>query len=239
MDVPPEVLFPYVTGILLLPASAFIYAVYRQTGHKALIYLAIGLLAVAIESFLDGYEATLLINIAGGNWDNVPQDQLGRLLWIDAIRGFFIVIWAAMEVAFTANVALTEKKLYRVYLPAAIIIIGFAETIYFNFSDIQPISKRILISSAGRVLGILVPVALAAGFYILAKLWRELRTNSLLAWGLGFVLHGLTLPTYVLAKEAGSITLGLWYLFGGIVPAFLAAIGSYLLAQESKEAAAE
>jgi len=237
MALAPEVVFPFATGVLLLAASVFVYGVYRQTGFRGLLYLSLGLLAVAVESFLDGYEAMLLLSVAGGSWDSVPPDKLNTLLLIDAVRGVFIVVWAAMEVLFTAHLAMTENRLVRQVLPAAILVIGTLETFLLNFSGIEPISKRILISSAGRVLGILVPVALATGIYILWKLWREIRTPSLLAWGLGFTLHGLTLPTYTLAKEAGSTALGLWYLFGGVIPAFLAALGAYLLAKESREAA--
>jgi len=234
----PEVVFPFATGVLLLPAAGFVYTVYRETGFRALLFLSLGLLAVAVQSFLDGYETMLLQSLGGGSWDNIPGDKLKTLLVIDAVRGILIVVWASMEVLFTAHLALVESRLIRVYLPAAILVAGTLETLYFNFSDIEPVSKRILISSAGRVLGILVPVALATGAYILWKLWREVRTKSLLAWGLGFILHGVTLPTYTLAKEAGSAALGLWYLFGGVVPAFLAAMGAYLLARESREAAA-
>ena len=232
-----EVLFPALTGIILLPTSAFVYNVYRETGYRPLLVLALGLLFVAIESFLDSYEASRLLALAGGNWDKVPKDALNGLLALDAVRGVFIVLWASAEVAFTAMVAGTEKKFYTRTLPAIIAVVGIVETFAVNFSGIEPVHKRILLSSAGRVLGILVPVAIIAGAYLIAKVYREVGSKSVLAWGLGFLSHGLTLPLYPWAKEAGSAALGLWYLFGGIIPAALAGFGAYLLLQEAREAA--
>jgi len=232
-------LFPAVTGLILLPASLFSYTVYRETGYKPLQILALGLIFVAVESFLDAYEASRLLALAGGDWNRVPDDKLGYLLTVDAIRGIFIVLWAGAEVAFTAGVAGTEKRFYTRTLPAIIVAVGIVETIALNFSGIEPLQKRILVSSAGRVLGILVPVAIISGAYLIVKIWREVGSKSILAWGIAFLSHGFTLPLYPLAKETGSIALGLWYLFGGVVPAALAALGAYQLREEARMAAEE
>lgn len=229
----PEILFPYTTGFVLILATGFVLYVYNRIGHKALLWLGAGLLAVAIESILDGYEAGRLLALSGGSWNALPQQYLTKMLVIDAVRGFFIIIWAAMEVLFAADILAVENKYVRLYVPVAIIIVGFIETIALNFSGITPLDKRILISSAGRVLGILVPVALITGLYLL-KVYREIRSNSLLFFGLGFFIHGITLPTYSLAKESGSLALGAWYTFGGVIPAILAAIGAYYLLRESE-----
>lgn len=229
----PEILFPYTTGVVLILGSVFVFYVYSRVRHKALLWLGVGLLAVAIESILDGYEASKLLAYAGGSWNNLAEKYLNGMLVLDAVRGFFIVIWAAMEVLFGADILAVEKRYVRVYIPAAIIVVGFIETIALNFSDITPLDKRILVSSAGRVLGILVPAALIVAFYLL-KVYREIRSNSLLFFGLGFFIHGITLPTYSFAKESGSLGLGAWYTFGGVIPAILAAIGAYYLLRESE-----
>ena len=233
-----EISFPYATGVVLVIASAFVYYVYREVGSKALLYLSIGLLMVAIESFLDGYEASKLLTLAGGDWNSLPKKYYSSMLWIDAIRGFFIVLWAMFEVLFTVEILGVERKSLRVYVPALILIVGFAETLALNFSHITPLRTRILISSAGRVLGILVPVALIAGAYLL-KVYREIRSNSLLFFSLGFIIHGITLPTYSFAKESGALALGAWYTFGGVIPALLAMIGAYYLLKEARAAEAE
>lgn len=229
-----QITFPYTTAIILFVGSAFVYYVYTRVANRALIWLSLGLFWVGIESVLDGFEASKLIEYAGGSWNDLPQQYLSYMLNLDAIRGFFIVLWAAFEVLFTADILAVEKKWVKIYLPTAIVVIGIIETIALNFSSITPLDERILVSSAGRVLGILVPVALITGAYML-KVYRELGSDSLFFFGIGFVLHGLTLPTYSLAKEAGSLTLGLWYTFGGILPAFFAALGALFLMKETAE----
>lgn len=231
----PEISFPYATGIVLIIASAFVYYLYREIGNRALVYLSIGLFMVALESILDGYEASRLLSLANGDWNSLPKSHYTSMLWLDAIRGFFIVLWAMFEVLFTVEILGVEKKSLRVYIPALILIVGFIETVALNFSGIQPLQKRILVSSAGRVLGILVPVALIAGIYLL-KVYREIRSDSLLFFGLGFFIHGITLPTYSFAKESGALALGAWYTFGGVIPALLAMAGAYKLMSEAKAA---
>ncbi len=231
----PEIAFPYTTGIVLVIGALFVLYVYTRIGSKALIYLGVGLLMVAMESFLDGFEASKLISFAAGNWNALSRSHYTYMLWLDAIRGFFIVLWAMFEVLFTVEILGIERRSLRVYIPALILIVGIIETVALNFSGIQPLDKRILISSAGRVLGILVPVALIAGIYLL-KVYREIRTNSLLFFGLGFFIHGITLPTYSVMKELGSLALGAWYTFGGIIPSLLAMTGAYYLWQEAKAA---
>jgi len=235
-----QVAFPYSTGIILFTAAAYVYYVYAKTGNKALLVFSLGLVFVGMESVLDGVVQSRLLALAGGDWDKLPQlnpGSVNSMLALDAVRGVFIILWAMMEVMFTAELA-GASRTYKVYIPVAILVIGVVETFTLNFSHIEPLSRRILISSAGRVLPILVPVALAAGFYILVKLWRPLRSPSLLYFAIAFIIHGSTLPLYSVAKEYGALTLGLWYLFGGVVPALLAVVGSYYLLKEFRRVAA-
>ena len=233
-----EIAFPHATGVVLFAAAALILVVYRRTGVVSLVYLALGFIFVGIESFLDGYEAQLLYEAAGGDWNALAGTQeLSKILMIDTIRGIFIVLWASMEVMFAASLSGSENKAIVYGVPAAIAAIGTIQTIYFNhYSGITPLSDRIYASSAIRVMGILVPVALIVGGYLLASLYRTLQTKSILFYGLGFVIHGLTLPTYTVAKEAGTVALGLWYAFGGVIPALFAVYATILLEKESKEA---
>ena len=228
----PQITFPHATAGILFVASAFVYYVYTRIGNKALVWLSLGLVWVGIESILDGFEASKLIEYAGGSWNDLPQEHISYMLNLDAVRGFFIVLWAAFEILFTAEILGVEKRWVKNHLPTSIVVVGIAETLTLNFSSITPLDKRILLSSAGRVLGILVPVAIITGLYML-KVYKELGSDSLFFFGLGFVLHGITLPTYSLAKEAGSLTLGLWYTFGGILPAFFAVLGALFLLKEA------
>ncbi len=232
-----EIIFPYITGIILFISTAIVYNAYEKTGSKPLIVLALGLFFVGLESVLDGYEASLLQTYANGSWNNLAGSlHLSKVLAIDTIRGIFIVAWAAAEIAFVALLAGAEKKSITVGVPTVIFIVGTVETAGLNYSSIQPLEHRIFVSSAIRVLAILVPAALFSGIYILAKLYRDLRSKSLLAYGLAFLIHGLTLPTYSIAKESGPILLGLWYALGGIVPAVLAAAATLLLVKEMEVA---
>ncbi len=235
----PEVIFPYATGAYLLLASLVAFILYKRSGFKPMLIFFIGILAVAIESFLDGYEASRLYALAGGEWDALEQSASGSLrsmLLLDAVRGVFILIWAAAEVLFTAELIGTEKKLWKLYAPAAIIVVGSILTFLINFSGIEPLSKRILISSAVRVVPILIPVPLIAGTLILAKLWRPTGSRSLLLIGMGFIIHGATLPFYTPAKAAGTLLLGLWYAFGGLIPVTALLLGLYLAVKEAQAA---
>ncbi len=231
-----EILFPHATGIVLFIAAGVILYIYRKIGVISLVFLALGFIFVGIESVLDGYEAQLLYNVAGGDWNKLAGTaELNKILLIDTIRGVFIVLWASMEIMFAASIGGTENK-YVVYgVPALIAIAGILQTVYFNhYSGITPLSERIYTSSAVRVLGILVPVALIVGGYLLISVYRELESKSILFYSLGFLAHGITLPTYTVAKEAGTAALGVWYAMGGIVPALLAAYATILLERESK-----
>ena len=235
-----EIIFPYLTGLVLFISVAVILMVYRRIGVPALLVLAIGLLAVGLESVFDGYEASLrLAYDPQGSWDAIPQDRLGYVLAVDTIRGIFIVIWAAMELLFVFMIAGMENKAVKYGLPAAVLILGTLETIIMNYRPVYPLDTRIFQSSAIRVLVFLVPSALFAGMYILYTLYREAGTRSSLVWGIGFIVHGLTLPFYPMAKEAGSIALGLWYSFGGVIPALLVILGALYLEKEVKEAVVE
>ncbi len=229
----PEIIFPYATGVVLLFAIAVILAIWRRLGVTALLYLALGLLFVAIESFLDGYEATIVLGYGG--WNSVPADKVNGLLALDAVRGVFIVLWAAVEFLFAFMIGGQENKKLTYGLPALVAVAGTLQTVYFNFYYNAPdLDTRIFTSSAVRVLVFLVPAALFAGAYILYTLYRETGTRSSLLYGLGFLAHGITLPFYSAAKEAGPAFLGLWYALGGVVPALLAALGSYYLIVESR-----
>ena len=235
----PEEVFPYATGVYLFAAFAIALQLYRRSGFRPILIFAFGALAVAIESFLDGYEASQLLRLAEGDWNKIPEvapDKLNYLLFVDAVRGMLILIWAAIEVMFAAALAGTTRKLVTTYIPAAIVVLGGIATFAINFSGIEPLDKRILISSAVRVLPILVPVSLIAGAYILAKLWRPTRSLSLLLIGLGFILHGATLPLYTPAKAHGSLALGLWYAFGGLIPVTAFVLGLYLAVKEAEAA---
>jgi len=227
-----EIVFPYITGAILILAALAVYYAYRKTGSKPLLYLSIGLIFVGIESLLDGYEASLLARYAGGDWNRLPQQYLGEMLALDVIRGIFIILWAAMELVFVAALAGSENKTVTIGLPAAIVVLGIIETVGLDYSHIQPLEHRIFVSSAVRVLVFLVPTAIAAGLYILAKLYRDVGSTSLLLFGLGFLIHGFTLPFYSIAKEKGPVTLGLWYALGGIIPSLLAAAGAFALERE-------
>ncbi|MCE4625779.1 MAG: hypothetical protein F7C35_07970 [Desulfurococcales archaeon] len=237
MAVAPEIAFPYATGAILLIGIAIIAYIYRKLGNPALLVLMIGLFSVAMESFLDGYEAQQLLPY-GASWNNVPTERIGYMLTIDVIRGIWIIIWAAMEFMFAFMLGGTENKKLLYGLPAAVLIFGTAETVYFDLyygANTLDLETRIFVSSAIRVLVFLVPAALFAGAYILYNLYRELATKSSLLYGLGFIIHGLTLPFYSISKEHGSITLGLWYALGGVIPALLATLGSYYLMKEATE----
>lgn len=235
-----DIVFPFATGAYLLVAFALALGLYKRSGFKPTLIFAFGALAVAIESFLDGYEAYVL-TAYNGSWDvfaqSVSPSKLNYLLAIDAIRGLSILVWAAIEVIFTAALAGTTRKLYTTYIPAAIIVLGGIATFAANFSGIEPLHKRILISSVIRVGIILVPVSIAAGVYILAKLWRPTRARSLALIGAGFILHGVTLPFYTPAKSAGAFALGLWYAIGGIIPVTAFVVGLYLAIKEAEAAA--
>lgn len=237
--VDPEEIFPYATGTYIFAAFAVALQLYRRSGFKPVLIFAAGALAVAIQSFLDGYQSTQLLRLAGGEWNEVPKvapEKLNYLLLVDAVRGVFILLWAAAEVMFAAALAGATRRLVTTYIPVAIVVLGGIVTFAVNFSDIQPIDRRILISSALRVLPILVPVSLVAGFYILLKLWRPTRSPSLLLISLGFILHGATLPFYSFAKAQGSIALGLWYAFGGLIPVTAFLLGLYLAVEEARAA---
>lgn len=235
----PEVAFPYATGVYLIAASTISLMLYRRSGFRPLLIFSLGLLAVAIESLLDGYEASRLYALAGGEWDAIesaaPNSVRGMLL-LDAVRGVFILLWAAAEVAFTAELIGTEKRLWRIHVPVAIVVVGSILTFAVNFSGVEPLSFRIELSSALRVLPILIPVPLAAGALVLTRLWRPTGSRGLLMIGVAFILHGATLPFYTIAKAAGSLVLGLWYAFGGLIPVTALMLGLYYTMREAQAA---
>ena len=230
----PEIVFPYLTGIVLFLTVAIILYIYKRVGVPALLVLAIGLLSVALESILDGYEASLVLGYGG--WNKVPQNALPGLLALDTVRGIFIVIWAGLEILFVFMLGGVERKSVLYGLPSLVIILGTIQTIVFNYRNEPNLETRIFISSAVRVLVFLVPAALFAGVYVLYRIYMATGTRSSLLYGIGFITHGLTLPFYSLAKEYGPITLGLWYSLGGVIPALLAAVGSWYLEKEMAEA---
>ena len=226
-----EQLFPYATAAFLYLSAVIAYMIYRRTGFEASLILFLGILAVATQSVMDGYISGRLIG--WGGWDNVPSAELRFLLFLDGVRGVLIMAWAAAEVLFVLELANRRGTVEYFVAPLSILVGGILWTFMTNFSGIEPVSTRILLSSAGRVLGILVPVALLVGAYILVKMWRVTRDPASLSMGVGFIIHGVTLPLYTVAKETGALTLGLWYAFGGVIPSALLVLGLYLLTRQA------
>ena len=226
------VIAPYGTALVLVLASMFSVSVSMVTRFRPLLYLGIGLFAVAIQSALDGY---LLQEVdARGGWDSVPGNLRSFYLFLDAVRGFVIVFWAAIEVVVVLDLLGMEGRtgLLARLIPIAIILFGLLYTTAINFSSIEPLSKRILISSAGRVFIILIPSALAAGIVVLSRLWKPTGNRGFLALGVAFLLHAITLPFYSLAKESGLITFSLWYLIGGVIPGLVALASLYAISED-------
>lgn len=225
--------FPAITGVILLGASYYGYHIYRSVGSPVVLALAAGLFSVSIQTFLEAF-----INYRIVSSPEFYGSQAHYLL--DAVRGFAIVFWSGAMASILIETIGVESKWVRFGLPGIIIFSGVVFTIAVNMlSGIEPPSQRILISSIGRVIGQLVPLALLVGAYFLREIALPTGSRAASIIGLALILHGVTLPLYSLAKSFGVVTLGLWYAAGGIIPAVAAAYGFRLLYQEQAEAVAE
>lgn len=226
MLLPWETMFPGITGILLLIASGIGFRIYKESENLAIMWLSLGLIFVAIQSLMEAYINYLIDTVAGFYGSQ-------RHFLLDAIRGVFIVLWAAMQALVLMEMTgITEKWVYFTF-PLLITIAGVVYTFSVNlYSGIEDVQHRILISSIGRVLGILIPMALILGTYMIVGLAQPVGSRGALLIGIGFLLHGITLPFYSFAKEAGVFTLGLWYALGGVIPAALALYGFMVLVRE-------
>lgn len=222
-----EVLFPAATGLILVAASGLGYRIYRVSGNTAVLWLAVGLLFVAVQSFLEAFIEFRIFSVEGfyGSREHLA---------LDAVRGFFIVLWAFAQVLILLEMAGIAVGWVYYGLPLLVLVAGTVFTVAVNFvADIPDADNRLLVSSIGRVLGILVPVSLLLGAFIIAALARPTGSRGAMVIGAAFLLHAFTLPLYSLAKGLGPATLGLWYAFGGVVPALAALYGFRQLAQEA------
>jgi hypothetical protein len=226
-----EVAYPGLTGLILLPAVAIGYRLYRVSGNVAVLWLSLGLLFVAVQAFMEAY-INYLIDTRPGFYGSREHFAL------DALRGFFIVLWAFAQALILAEMSGVQSRWAYYGLPALILVSGTVYTFAVNLgAEVPDASNKLLISSVGRVLGILVPISLLLGSFIIMAVARP--TGSRGAWIIGsaFILHALTLPLYPVAKGIGPVTLGLWYAFGGVIPALAALYGFRELAREAQAAA--
>ncbi len=222
-----EALFPAVTGVILVAAAGLGYRIYRVSGNTAVLWLAIGLLFVAVQSFLEAYIEFRALGEEGffGSREHFA---------LDAVRGFFIVLWAFAQVLILMEMAGVAAAWVYYGLPLLVLIAGTVFTVAVNFvADIPDAENRLLVSSIGRVLGILVPVSLLLGAFIIFSLARPTGSRGAAIIGAAFILHAITLPLYSVAKGLGPATLGLWYAFGGVIPALAALYGFRELAREA------
>ena len=226
MAFPYEAVYPWATGVILLIASGYGFRLYRMSGNPAVFWLATGLIFVALETFSDGYLAYQL---------DVNPAFLGTMPFYaqDAVRGIFIVLWAMAQAAMLLAIAGVQDRWIALGLPVVILVAGTVYTLTVNlYSGIPDPHHRLLVSSVGRVLGILVPTSILLGVYMLAAIARPTGSRGAALLGIAFLLHAFTLPAYSPAKAAGPVALGLWYAIGGIIPAFVALWGFRVMLQE-------
>ena len=221
-----EVAFPLATGFILLAASAYAAMLYRASGNVAVLWLSMGLVFVALETFTEAY-------IAHAVATNPAIKFRPEYYFLDAVRGTFIVLWAMAEAGVLLAMAGVQDKWIALGMPVAYFVAGEVYTLVVNlFSKIPDPDHRILVSSAGRVLGVLVPISLLLGIYLILAIARPTGSRGAAAIGTAFILHAVTLPAYSFAKAMGPAALGLWYAVGGIIPAFLALWGFRLMFRE-------
>ncbi|MCE4603883.1 MAG: hypothetical protein F7B20_02815 [Aeropyrum sp.] len=229
MDIIEAIGLPAITGLILLPASYYGYRTYKSVGNTAVLALAVGLLFVSIQTFMEALINYLIISnpeFYGSNTHYI----------LDAFRGTAIVVWSAAMASIFVETLGVETKWLRIGFPGIVFISGTVFTFSVNLlSGIEVPSQRLLISSIGRVLGQLVPLALMLGAYFVREIALPTGSRAASIIGLVFLLHGITLPLYSLAKSFGIFTLALWYAAGGIIPAVAAAYGFRLLYQEQAE----
>ncbi len=230
-------LFLMGTGGLLVIAAGIGLYVYSRSRFTALFSLSIGLFFVGLQSILDGYINDILLSSYGGSWDNVPREDLARLLALDTVRASLIVAWAGAEASVIIELMGIRDPRIRFGIPVGVWALGTFQSFIMNMvSDVEPISQRIELSSIVRVYGFLVVIPLLAGFYIIDRMWRETGSRGLLYIGLAFLLHGVSVSLYSFLKGASPAALGLWYIVGGILPSLVALYGMILLAREAAEA---
>lgn len=222
-----EALFPAVTGLILLAAAGLGYRIYSVSGNTAVLWLALGLLFVAVQSFLEAFIEFRALGEEGFFGSETH-------FTLDAVRGFFIVLWAFAQVLILMELAGVAAGWVYYGLPLLVLVAGTVFTVAVNFvADIPDAANRLLVSSIGRVLGILVPVSLLLGAFFIAALARPTGSRGAMIIGAAFLLHAFTLPLYSVAKGLGPATLGLWYAVGGVIPALAAVYGFRELAREA------
>ncbi|MEB3859654.1 MAG: hypothetical protein LRS43_00425, partial [Desulfurococcales archaeon] len=181
------------TGGLLIVASLVGFYVYSRSRFTALLSLSLGLLFVGIQSILDGYINDVLVTSFAGSWDNVPGNELTRLLALDTVRASFIVAWAGAEASVIIELMGVRDPRIRFGVPIGVWALGTFQSFAMNMlSGVEPISQRIELSSIVRVYGFLVVIPLIAGFYIIDRMWRETGSRGLLYIGLAFLIHGVS-----------------------------------------------
>lgn len=228
-----EILFPAATGAVVVVASAVGYRIYRVSGNTAVLWLSIGLVFVAVQSFLEAY-INYRIDVIEGFYGSREHFAL------DALRGFFIVLWAFAQVLILSEMAGIEARWIYYGFPLLILVAGTVFTVAVNLiAEVPDPRNKLLVSSIGRVLGILVPVSLLLGSYIYYAIARPTGSRGATILAAAFLLHAVTLPFYSVAKSLGVATLGLWYALGGIIPAAAALYGFRALAAEATPEEAE
>lgn len=228
-----EILFPAATGVVVVLASMVGYRIYRVSGNTAVLWLSVGLVFVAIQSFLEAY-INYRIDAIDGFYGSREHFAL------DALRGFFIVLWAFAQTLILAEMSGVETRWIYYGFPMLILVAGTVFTVAANLiAEAPDPSNKLLVSSVGRVLGILVPVSLLLGSYIYSAIARPTGSRGATILAAAFLLHAVTLPFYSIAKSLGVATLGLWYALGGIIPAAAALYGFRALAAEASPGGAE
>ncbi len=222
-----EVIYPAATGVILIAASAYAARLYRASGNVAVLWLSLGLFFVALESFAEAYIASV---------EELKHINPMQYYFLDFIRGTFIVLWAMAQAGVLLAMAGVTDKWIAIGMPVAFFIAGEVYTLVVNmFSGIPSPDHRILISSIARVLGVLVPISLLLGIYLIIAVARPTGSKGAAIIGTAFILHAVTLPTYSFAKATGVWALGLWYAVGGLIPAALALWGFRVMFREQMQ----
>ncbi len=224
--------FPAITGILVIIAGLISLVVYKKVGSPLSMLLGLGLiLGVGTNSILESYE--VFMEASG-----LPTWQPGGMSWltVDTSRALFIMLWAFFEMMLILELLQWRELKDRFTISLLILVIGAGVSFYLNLLT-NPASKigglpPYTVSSYFRVFLFLIPLPLVLGYILIGRIYKPSGSRGALITGLAFLLHGLTLPTYPLLKIS-EITLALWYTFGGIVPAFVATLGTYTMAREA------
>ncbi len=229
MAVPAEVIYPAFTGVFTLAASLVAYRIYREGGNPAILWLSMGLFFVSIQSFMESYINYLI--------DSNEAFYGSRTHYIlDAVRGVFIILWASMQALILVEIGGVESRWIYYGFPLMLFIAGTVFTLDVNMlSGIEDPAHRLLVSSIGRVMGILVPISLLLGAFMGLAIARPTGSRGAAIIGAAFIVHALTLPFYPIAKGMGVFALGAWYAIGGLIPALMAVYGFYVLGQEAGE----